>query len=111
MKYLRNDNKVSLDKLKEEEETPEKKIDFVSPFVGSINRNVIPTHLLKAYTSLLSYFSNSAGSEKSKYLKMFFFLFFCQTRKNNYSAFKSIFLIPTTFLLPKLIDPQPLLSF
>lgn len=63
MKYLHNDNKVSLATLKEEEETPEKKIDFVSPFVGSIYGNVIPTHLLKAYTAILSYFSNSASSE------------------------------------------------
>lgn len=42
--------KFHLDSLKEEEETPEKKIYFVSPFVGSIHGNTIPTHLLKAYT-------------------------------------------------------------
>jgi len=69
LKYLCNDNKVSLDTLKEEEETPKKKIDFVSPFVGNIYGNVIPSALLKAHPAILSYFSNSASSEKSKLKK------------------------------------------
>lgn len=42
--------KFHLDSLKEEEETPEKKIYFVSPFVGSVHGDAIPTRLLKAYT-------------------------------------------------------------
>lgn len=111
MKYLCNDNKDSLDALKKEEETPEKKIDFLSPFIGSAYGNVIPAHLLNTRTAIFFHFSNSANSEKSKFKKSCVCVCVCETRKNKYSAFKRIYPIPITLLLLKLVDLQPFLSF
>lgn len=84
MKYLCNDNKDSLDAPKKEEETPEKKIDFVSRFIGSIFGNVIPIHLLNTYTAIFFVFQILLLVKNLN----FFFFFFVKEGKINIQLLK-----------------------